>query len=230
MARRLSLYSLKCRTTWDLATFSLCKNKKLVQCSPEYRTYIMSPGVGLPTVCLLLFFCLIPHIPGLLAKSAAPSPGRTSSSELLLPPHTNSSSLFSKTPVNDWESFAYPISGTIQILKGRIFTSRRVTPDSLRFMIEGGIFSTLREIAILGNTRLRDEDNPYTYRVPGCYFDFRSKTSGKQPMMTYGMLGDVFMALEQVLEKAQRNFETSFVLTDEDRVTWGHGQVLTKAP
>lgn len=173
---------------------------------------------------------LIPQIPGLLAKSVAPSPGSTSSSELLHPPHTNSSSLFSKTPVNDWESFAYPISGTIQILRGRIFTSRHITPDSLRFMIEGGLFSTLREIAILGNTRLRDEDNPYTYRVPGCYFDFRSKTSGKQPMMTYGMLGDVFMALEQVLEKAQRNFETSFVLTDEDRVTWGHGQVLTKAP
>jgi len=97
-------------------------------------------------------------------------------------------------------------------------------------MIEGGLFSTLREVAISGNIRLRVEDNPYTYRVPGCYFDIRSKTSGKQPTMTYGMLGDVFMALEHVLEKAQRNFESSFVLTDEDRVTWGHGQVLAQVP
>jgi hypothetical protein len=86
-------------------------------------------------------------------------------------------------------------------------------------MIEGGLLSTLRQIAISGNIRLRDEDNPYTYRVPGCYFDVRSKTSEERATITYGMLGDVFMTLEQVLEKAQRNFETSFVLTDEDRVT-----------
>ena len=190
----------------------------------------MSPGIGLSTVLLLLFSHLIPQVAGLTAKTVAPSPGSTTSSDLLLPPHVNSSSLLLETPVNDWEHFTYPISGTIQVLKGRIFTSRRVTPSSLQFMIEGGLFNILREIAILGNTRLKDEDNPYTYRVPGCYFDFRSKTSGKQPTMTYGMLGDVFMALEQVLEKAQRNFETSFVLTDEDRVTWGHGQVLAKSP
>lgn len=190
---------------------------------------IMFSGIGLSTVSLLLFSCLIIQVPGLIAKRVAPSRGSITSSGLLRPPH-NSSALLLETPVNDWEHFAYPIPGTIQILKGQIFTSRRVAPSSLHFMIEGGLFNILREIAISGNTRLRDEDSPYTYRVLGCYFEFRSKTSGKQPKMTYGMLGDVFMALEQVLEKAQRNFESTFVLTDEDRVTWGHGQVLAKGP
>lgn len=187
----------------------------------------MCSGIGLSTVFLLLFSCLILQVSGLIPTSVAPSPA---SSDLLLPPLANPSTLLLEAPVNDWEYFAYQIPGTIQILKGRVFTSRRITPISLHFVIEGSLFSILREIAISGNTRLRDVDNPYMYRVPGCYFEFTSKTSGKQPTMTYGMLGDVLMALEHVLEKAQRNFETSFVLTDEDRVTWGHGQVLAKAP
>lgn len=190
----------------------------------------MSSGIGLSMLFLLLFPCLILQVPGLLTKGVAPSRVSTTSSGLLLPSHANSSSLLLETPFNDWDYFAYPIPGTNQILKGHIFTSRLVRPSSLQFMIEGGLLSTLRQIAITGNIRLRDEDNPYTYRVPGCYFDVRSKTSEERPTITYGMLGDVFMALEQVLEKAQRNFETSFVLTDEDRVTWGHGQVLAKAP
>lgn len=40
----------------------------------------------------------------------------------------------------------------------------------------------------------------------------------------------VFLALEKVLEKSNRDFEASFVLTDADQVTWGHGEVSEKAP
>lgn len=48
--------------------------------------------------------------------------------------------------------------------------------------------------------------------------------------MTYRMMRDVFAALEEVLEKVGKNFEASFVLTDEDRRSWGHGGVWERRP
>ena len=98
-------------------------------------------------------------------------------------------------------------------------------------MLTGGLAQTKQQIYHLGaDTRLSIQDNPYTYGVPGCHFVIRSKTWAGRPTMTYGMMRNVFLALEKVLEKRNRNFETSFVLTDLDQVTWGHGAVWEKAP
>ena len=46
--------------------------------------------------------------------------------------------------------------------------------------------------------------------------------------MTYGMVVEVFDALEQVLEKRGLYFGATFILTDEDRRNWGHGEIVEK--
>lgn len=46
-------------------------------------------------------------------------------------------------------------------------------------------------------------------------------------MMTYRMRQEVFLALEEVLQKDEREFEASFVLRDEDCVSWDHGEVFS---
>ncbi|KAL8837524.1 MAG: hypothetical protein Q9170_002483 [Blastenia crenularia] len=154
-----------------------------------------------------------------------------------LPPQSNNPNLLLPdilnltTPSNDWENFAYPIPHTNQILKGRIFTSLRLRPSALHFMIDGGIAQTRHQLDDFGAVRLRIKDNPYRYVVPHCYFTMGSKVvSGAKPIMTYRMMRDVFLALEQVLENQQRYFEASFVLTDENQRSWGHGQVLEREP
>ena len=48
--------------------------------------------------------------------------------------------------------------------------------------------------------------------------------------MTWKMMREVFSALEHVLVREERFFEVSFVLVDEDEVTWGHGQVAENPP
>ncbi|KAL9013417.1 MAG: hypothetical protein Q9173_001893 [Seirophora scorigena] len=121
---------------------------------------------------------------------------------------------------NDWENFAYPIFPTKQVLRGRIFTSRPIRPRALFFMIDGGIATTRHQISELGDARLRARDNPYAYMVPGCHFRMWSKTAkgSGAPVMTYRMMREVFLALQEVLQKDEREFEASFVLTDQDRI------------
>lgn len=183
------------------------------------------------SIALVLLSCPVYFVASLPTDNGTPS---SKSSLSMTSPLLSSSNLLSTldTPsANDWEHFSYPIPNTRQILKGRIFTSRPIRPSSLHFMIDGGIAETGQQLSKLGNTRLRLRDNPYRYQVPGCHFEIGSKTSpGGRPLMTYGMMRDVFLALEQVLEKAQRSFETSFVLTDQDQMSWGHGQVVQNAP
>ncbi|KAL9024870.1 MAG: hypothetical protein Q9196_006196 [Gyalolechia fulgens] len=136
----------------------------------------------------------------------------------------------SPIPANDWEYFAYRIPSTNYALKGRIFTSKPIRPGALHAMIDGGITSTKYWISQLGeDQRLRASDNPYLSTVRGCHFRMQSKTvRAGMPVMTYGMMWDVFVALETVLEKKQRNFETSFVVVDDvEGVSWGHGEVMT---
>ncbi|KAL8899139.1 MAG: hypothetical protein Q9207_006349 [Kuettlingeria erythrocarpa] len=143
----------------------------------------------------------------------------------------NASTLLGTLLTNDWEHFNQPIPFTQQVLKGRILLSRRVRPRALYSMIEGGLAQSQQQIRQLGaDTRLRMRDNPYSYGVPGCHFIITSKTSSNRPTMTYGMVRTVFLALEKVLVKSGRNFEASFVLTDVDQVTWGHGEVWERAP
>ncbi|KAL8915353.1 MAG: hypothetical protein Q9171_000223 [Xanthocarpia ochracea] len=144
----------------------------------------------------------------------------------------SSTSFLTPPPSNDWETFAYPIPGTNQILKGRIFTSEPLRRYSLRLAIDGGLTETQTLISSYGpTTRIRSRDNPYVSTVPGCFISMRSKVgSDGEPTMTWEMMRDVLSALEHVLENEQRFFETSFVLTDEDRVSWGHGQVVQNPP
>lgn len=57
----------------------------------------------------------------------------------------------------------------------------------------------------------------------------RSKTGvGAQvgrPRMTWLMVRDVFLGLQEVLERRERGFETSFVVVDEEGRSLGHGEV-----
>ncbi|KAL8927857.1 MAG: hypothetical protein Q9172_001157 [Xanthocarpia lactea] len=144
----------------------------------------------------------------------------------------SSTSFLGPPPKNDWEAFAYRIPLTNQILKGRIFTSKPLRRYSLRLAIHGGLTETQTSISSYGpSTRIRSRDNPYVSTVPGCFIGMRSKVgSDGEPTMTWKMMRDVFSTLEHVLENDQRFLETSFVLTDEDQVSWGHGEVAQNPP
>ncbi|KAL9015454.1 MAG: hypothetical protein Q9185_007149 [Variospora sp. 1 TL-2023] len=166
-----------------------------------------------------------------LDQEAHPSADSTTA-ESRLPASVNTTFGLERPNANDWENFAHPIPFTTQVLKGRIFTSLPIQPRDLSNMIDGGIKTTRRQISEMGgDTRLRARDNPYTSIVPGCHFRMRSTTTRGRgvPVMTYTMMRSVFLALEQVLEKDGRNFETSFVLTDHDSVGWGHGELAGSA-
>lgn len=181
-------------------------------------------------VFLLLscFICQIACIPleerALSARTTIPS----------VPPilnHANVSSLPLVVPsLGDWENFAYPIPNSKRILKGRIFTNRPLRRNALHFAIDGGIASAKSAISSKGNIRIRATDNPFIFRVPHCYFGMSSKVFGGEAVMSYGNMVEVLEALEQLLEKQQRFLETSFVLTDKEQKTWGHGQIFEKEP
>ncbi|KAL8761318.1 MAG: hypothetical protein Q9184_002560 [Pyrenodesmia sp. 2 TL-2023] len=188
----------------------------------------MLARLNLSTVLLILIYHAY-LIAGSPINNGALHPG----TGLALTPQTpaNISYPLSAPASNDWENFAIPIPNTRQILKGRIFPSRPVQPRALHSMLDGGLAQVQLQAYHLGSeTRLRIRDNPYTYGVPGCHFMIRSKTRLGKPTMTYWMVRNVFLALEKVLEKANRDFEASFVLTDADQVTWGHGEIWEKAP
>ncbi|KAL8960986.1 MAG: hypothetical protein Q9193_002394 [Seirophora villosa] len=145
------------------------------------------------------------------------------------PPTCRSGYNVGATILNAWENFAYPIPPTKQVLRGRIFTLRPIRPGALFFMIAGGIATTRRQIPELGDACLRARDNLYAYMVPGCHFCMWSKTAKRSgaPVMTYRMMQEVFLALEEVLQKDERKFEATFVLTDEDCVSWDDGEVFS---
>ena len=138
--------------------------------------------------------------------------------------------LLGASSLGDWEFFAYPIPTTSQTLKGRIFTSQPIRPSALHFAIDGAIANTLYRISHMGNIRLEDADNPYIYRVPGCYFKMESKVVQGKAMITYGMLNTILKALENLLEKNEQSFNTSFVLVDDEKRTWGHGEIFDRPP
>ena len=133
-------------------------------------------------------------------------------------------------PLSTWENFVQPIPQSRQVLRGRIFIDRPIRRLSLHYTIDGGMATAFSRLPPRGDARLRREENPFIYRTPGCYFMIRSKEIGGRPIMTYGMLVDVFKALEELLEKNDRSFDTSFVLTDDQRISWGHGEISSTAP
>lgn len=132
--------------------------------------------------------------------------------------------------LGDWDFFAYPIPTTRQILKGRIFTSQPIRPYALHFAIDGAIAETIWRIAHIGNVQLEDADNPYIYRVPGCYFKMASKVFDGKALLTYGMLNSILKALQHLLEEREQSFNTSFVLVDDEERTWGHGGIFDRPP
>ncbi|CAF9907808.1 MAG: hypothetical protein HETSPECPRED_007909 [Heterodermia speciosa] len=132
--------------------------------------------------------------------------------------------------LGDWESFVYPIPANKQTLKGRIFTTQPIRPSALHFAIDGALASTQWRIAQMGDVRLEDTDNPYIYRVPGCYFKMESKIVEGKAMLTYGMLVAILKALEHLLEENEQSFNTGFVLVDDEKRTWGHGEIFDKPP
>ena len=181
-------------------------------------------------IFLLLSFC-INRIACSPLKERAISPRMTVPSVSPIITHANASSLPLVVPsLGDWENFAYPIPNSKRVLKGRIFTNRPLRPNALHFAIDGGIARAKSVIASKGNTRIRAPDNPFTFRVPGCYFGMSSKVLGGEAIMRYGDMVDVLEALEQLLEKGQLFLETSFVLTDNEQKTWGHGEIFEQEP
>ena len=180
---------------------------------------------------LLLFSCLVYQIICLPVNDRAALPRSNTNSTLDELTHFNSPlPLLQASSLGDWEFFAYPIPTTRQILKGRIFTSQPIRPSAFHFAIDGAIASTVWRMAHLGNIRLENADNPYIYRVPGCYFRMASKVVEGKAMLTYGMLNTILRALEHLLEKNEQFFNTSFVLVDDDRRTWGHGEITDRPP
>ena len=134
-------------------------------------------------------------------------------------------------PLGDWEHFKYPIPNTRRVLRGRILTYLPIREAALHYMIDGGIAQTTSQIATLGdsNVRLADRDNPYVYRVPHCHFKMSSKSVEGRAIMTYGMMNEVFHALNQLLEVEQRSFAISFVLIDATKKSLGHGDVFERS-
>ena len=170
---------------------------------------------------LLLLFCFGLHTTCFPFEDRALSPGNSVSTLQRPSKINNSSSLLLDEPrLGDWEHFVEPIPNTKRVFRGRIFTDRPIRPSALHFMIDGGLATASSRLDDLGNINLVGQDNPFVYRVPGCHFQIRSKTSDGKALMTYAMLIEVFKALEKLLEKGQRFFATSFVLTDYERVSW----------
>ena len=113
-------------------------------------------------------------------------------------------------------------------MTGRIFTSSPISPSSLHYVLKAGLEITQLRLANLGDVRLETHDNPFVYRTPGCDLQLASNLDDGEPKMTYGMMKETFQALEQLLERGQRFFEVSFVLTDEKNNPWGNGEIFAR--
>ena len=145
------------------------------------------------------------------------------------PSHANVSSLSLGT-LGDWVHFSYPILNTNQVLKGQIFTSRPLRARALHYVIDGALAFARRQMSSSGNTALQESDNPFIYRIPGCYFKMGSKLRVGKPIMTYKMMIDTLDALHDLLETQQMAFDTTFSLTDKNQKTWGHGEIFGEVP
>ena len=94
-------------------------------------------------------------------------------------------------------------------------------------MLDGSLAESNDQIAKNGiKTRLLNEDNPWVYSIPGCQFWVASKIARGRATMTYGMVGEGLKALRELMEEGERALEVSFVLTDREGVSWGHGGVM----
>ena len=179
---------------------------------------------------LLLLSCLVYHSICFPVNDGATLP-RNMNATLDGLPHLDSPlPLPGALSLGDWDFFAYPIPTTSQIIKGRIFTSQPIRPNALHFAIDGAIAETIWRIAHKGNVQLEDADNPFIYRVPGCYFEMASKVFDGRALLTYGMVNNILKALEHLLESQGQFFNTSFVLVDDQKRTWGHGGIFDRPP
>lgn len=133
------------------------------------------------------------------------------------------------TPSNsDRQPFAYVIPGTTQILQGCAFTRNPIRPQSLHAALQVGLAHAQERLSARGpNARLYLSENPYTLDVPGCYAEVVARRAADGlPGMTWLMIRNIFLALQQVLERERRPFDAAFVLKDQNKVSFGHGQVL----
>ena len=130
--------------------------------------------------------------------------------------------------LNDWRDFVYRIPHTKRILKGRISINNIIPKPALHYTIIGGRDTAKARRHDTGDGRLEDRDNPFEYQLVGCGFRMTSNGVWGEALMTYGMVVEVFDALEQVLEKRGLYFGATFILTDEDRRNWGRGEIVEK--
>ncbi|KAL8832070.1 MAG: hypothetical protein Q9191_000492 [Dirinaria sp. TL-2023a] len=140
----------------------------------------------------------------------------------------NSSTTVLELPsTSRWDPIEYKIPATKQVLTGRIFTSSPIRPSSLHYVLDAGLGIAEARLASMGDVRLADHDNPFVYRVPGCDFQLASSVSDGEVKMTYGMMKEVFKALEALLERPQRFYEATFVLSDNKNHAFGHGEIFS---
>ncbi|KAL8935047.1 MAG: hypothetical protein Q9211_004914 [Gyalolechia sp. 1 TL-2023] len=153
---------------------------------------------------------------------------RSLSEHLSAPTNLRRPSLNTSSNYDDREKFIYAIPRTTQTLQGWVFTRNPIRPQSLHAVLQAGLDYAQQRLSHRGpNARLLLHENPYAIDVPGCYAEVKSRraTDG-QPGMTWLMIRNLFLALQQVLERDRRFFDAAFVLMDENKVSWGHGQVL----
>ncbi|KAI4275132.1 MAG: hypothetical protein L6R35_006292 [Caloplaca aegaea] len=148
-------------------------------------------------------------------------------------PLANLSSLLLTEPITNHRTISYPIPRTTQVLRVRVFTCRSIEPLPLHRALEGALSLAQQRLTHQGpNARLLTRNNPFTYGVHGCYFEMTSrKARDGLPGMTWKMMRDVLLALQQVLERDRNWFEAGFVLAEATQGgNWGHGQVLQEVP
>lgn len=147
-------------------------------------------------------------------------------------PLANLSSLLATPTLQVHENFIYPIPRTNQVLRGRLFTCRPIPPVPLQRLLAGALWRAQNRLSFEGpNARLLPRDNPFVFEVPGCYFEMNSRRARDGlPSMTWKMVRDSIMALQQVMERPQNAFEAGFFLMEEGQGNWGNGQVLRALP
>ncbi|KAL9009833.1 MAG: hypothetical protein Q9173_005168 [Seirophora scorigena] len=147
-------------------------------------------------------------------------------------PLANLSTILTTPTLKAHENFIYPIPRTSQVLRGRLFTCRPVPPVPLQRLLAGALSRAQARLSFEGpNARLLPHDNPFVFEVAGCHFEMYSRRARDGlPDMTWKMMRDAIMALQQVMERPQNAFEAGFLLMEEGQGNWGNGQVLRELP